>query len=167
MHFSKIYIQQNFVPDIVVDQFGRKVIGVEITMNEGESLEEAKTTAENYIKEYIEKNTLYHSPAFISESLPPEPAVLPSIQKEKPLSEMTFEEQIMSCNDIKVLESYKLLAKQNAFFQSVYNKRFLDLKKTGNATSIGLCPDVSKTEIGIGFYNEAGNITGYVKTIHP
>jgi hypothetical protein len=124
MHFSKLYLQQNFVPDIVADQFGRKVIGVEITLNEGEILDEAKETAQNYIKEYIEKNTVYHSPKFISESLPPEPAVLPSIQVKKPLEEMTIKEQIMSCTQFKVLESYYLIVKSNPALKIVY-----DIKK--------------------------------------
>ncbi len=111
MHFSKIYLQQNFVPDIVADQFGRKVIGVELTLNEGESLDEAKETAQNYIKEYIEKNTVYHSPQFISESLPPEPAVLPEIQKEtiKPDYDVVIEE-VNNCETLDELKSWEILA---------------------------------------------------------
>lgn len=66
MHFSRLYIQDNFVPNIIEDQFRRKVIGIEVTVNEGESLDEAKQQAENYIKEYIEKNTVYHSPDILS-----------------------------------------------------------------------------------------------------
>lgn len=70
MFFSKIYIQKNFVPDVVSDQFGRESIGVEISLNEGDSLEDAKTTAKNYIKEYIEKNTVYHSPNIVERYIP-------------------------------------------------------------------------------------------------
>lgn len=62
MYFSKIYIQDNFVPNVIEDQFRRKVIGIEVTVKEGESLDEAKQQAESFIKEYIEKNTVYHSP---------------------------------------------------------------------------------------------------------
>jgi hypothetical protein len=63
MHFSKIYLQDNFVPNQVEDQFRRKVIGIEVTLNdEKDNIENAKELAEQYIKEYIEKNTVYHSP---------------------------------------------------------------------------------------------------------
>ncbi len=72
MHFSKIYLQDNFVPNIVEDQFRRKVIGIEMTLNEGESLDEAKETAQNYIKEYIEKNTVYHSQDIYEKHIPEE-----------------------------------------------------------------------------------------------
>jgi hypothetical protein len=131
MHFSKLYIQQNFVPDVVADQFGRKVIGVEVSLNEGESLDEAKETAQNYIKEYIEKNTVYHSSPIIpnGDRQPPELAVLPSIQVEKPLEEMTIIEQINSCKEFKVLESYYFVVKNNAALQNVYDIKKKQLQK--------------------------------------
>lgn len=133
MHFSKLYLQQNFVPDIVADQFGRKVIGVEISMNEGESLEDAKISAENYIKEYIEKNTVYHYPLFNSESLPPEPQVLPSIQVENRETNKPLEQLIMDSQTLDELKGWKALSKHKDLEQ-IYNTRFDQLlQKQANA----------------------------------
>jgi hypothetical protein len=129
MHFSKLYIQQNFVPDVVADQFGRKVIGVEVSLNEGQSLDEAKETAQNYIKEYIEKNTVYHSPQFISESLPPEPAVLPSIQKEK--IEPDFDivvEEIEKCQTLDELKGWQFLSVGNKNATKAFKEKLIELQ---------------------------------------
>lgn len=71
MHFSKIYIQDNFVPDYATDPYRRKVIGVEITLNEGESLEEAKITAQQYISDYIKENKI-ESPHIVERYVPEE-----------------------------------------------------------------------------------------------
>jgi len=60
MYVSKIYIQDNFVPDISTDQFRRKVFGVEVTLKEGDQLEDAISIAENEIREYIKANKVEH-----------------------------------------------------------------------------------------------------------
>ncbi len=126
MHFSKIYIQDNFVPNVVEDQFRRKVIGIEVTLNEGEHLDDAKQAAEDYIKEYIQGNKI-DSPHIVERYIPEEQ--LPTINVSKPLESMSFEEQIRSCKDIKILESYKLLVKRTEHLQSVYDKRLFELRR--------------------------------------
>jgi hypothetical protein len=69
MHFSKLYIQDNFVPDYSTDPYRRKVIGIEVSLNEGESLEDAKMEAENYIATYIKENKV-DSPHIVERYIP-------------------------------------------------------------------------------------------------
>ena len=58
MHISKIYIQDNFIPNINRDQFRRKVFGMEITIKEGEDVGQAISEAETHIANYIKINTV-------------------------------------------------------------------------------------------------------------
>jgi len=58
MHISKIYIQDNFIPNINIDQFRRKVFGMEITIQEGEDVGQAISEAETHIANYIKINTV-------------------------------------------------------------------------------------------------------------
>jgi hypothetical protein len=132
MHFSYVEIGDNFVPDIVTDQFRRVPVKFGITLNKGDDMTEAITTIKQAIKEYIEKNTVYHSPnaegfpwhpfkhvgisnPYPGESLPPEPAVLPSIQKEtiKPDYKVVIEE-IENCKTMDELRSWEILAASHA-----------------------------------------------------
>lgn len=124
MRFSKIYLQDNFVPDLIQDQFRRKVIGVEITLNEGESLDEAKYAGEKFIQEYIQANTTFHSAPILDQYQPPEPSVLPSIQVSKEEPELSLEEQIISCSDMNELNEFKIIASMNTKLQEVWDKCF-------------------------------------------
>ena len=58
MHISKIYIQDNFIPNINIDQFRRKVFGMEIIIKEGEDVGQAISEAETHIANYIKANTV-------------------------------------------------------------------------------------------------------------
>ena len=58
MHISKIYIQDNFIPNVNIDQFRRKVFGMEITIKEGEDVGQAISEAETHIANYIKINTV-------------------------------------------------------------------------------------------------------------
>ena len=58
MHISKIYIQDNFIPNVNIDQFRRKVFGMEITIKEGEDVGQAISEAETHIANYIKANTV-------------------------------------------------------------------------------------------------------------
>ena len=51
MHISKIYIQDNFIPNVNIDQFRRKVFGMEITIKEGEDVGQAISEAETHRSE--------------------------------------------------------------------------------------------------------------------
>jgi len=126
MHFSKIYIQDNFVPNIVEDQFRRKVIGIEVTISSDESIARAEQLAGDYIKDYIKKNTIV-SHTHIEERYIPE-ELLPEIQVEKEQPrEQTLEEQIRSCESLKVLKAYQLLVKKDPILQEAYNQTMKSL----------------------------------------
>ena len=58
MHISRIYIQENFIPNVNIDQFRRKVFGMEITIKEGEDVGQAISEAETHIANYIKANTV-------------------------------------------------------------------------------------------------------------
>jgi len=58
LHISKIYIQDNFIPNVNIDQFRRKVFGMEITIKEGEDVGQAISEAETHIANYIKINTV-------------------------------------------------------------------------------------------------------------
>ena len=58
MHISKIYIQDNLIPNVNIDQFRRKVFGMEITIKEGEDVGQAISEAETHVAEYIKANTV-------------------------------------------------------------------------------------------------------------
>ena len=130
MHFDKIYLEDNFVPDIISDQFRRKKIGVSICIKEGESMDDAMSVAETFIKEYIQKNTVVPDHQHIEERIIPE-HLLPVVQVQKSYGE-TLEEQINSCTDIGVLESYKFIAKKDNGLQLAYDRRMSVLKTFKN-----------------------------------
>lgn len=121
MHIDRIYIQDNFVPDIVTDQFRRKVIGVSVFIKEGEGTIEAEQYAEQFIKEYIQKNTVNPHVSGISEAADNNP--VPEVQVEKEIPKTTVE-QIQSCTEINVLLSYRLIAKTKPEYQEAYDLQF-------------------------------------------
>ena len=138
MPFTYLYIEDNFIPNIAEDQYRRKKIGIGVTLKEGESLTDATLQAEQFISEYITKNTIYPEHSH-QEEYYVSPTALPIIQRDfttsfdgeklPDLREPTLEEQIVSCDDIKVLESYKFIAKKDPKLQLEYDKRMYILKE--------------------------------------
>lgn len=123
MTFESIYIQDNFVPDYVTDPFRRKVIGVNIIIQSGETREQAEKEAEEYIADYIKRNTIDRQAVQIKDIEPKPPA--PSQPKLSP--EETMIKDINSCKEVKVLETYRLLVKKNPKFQDAYNLKYEQL----------------------------------------
>jgi len=140
MHIERIYIEDNFVPDVVTDQFRRMKFGVGIFLKEGETADTAIKEAEQLIKEYIQKNTIYphnHIEERIIDYGPygsPYPSTtepLPVIQtsnSQPELREQTLEEQIRSCTDINVLKAYQLLVKKDPILQKAYDDTMSTIK---------------------------------------
>lgn len=140
MHFSKIYLQDNFVPNIVEDQFRRKVIGVEISLNEGDNLDEAKQEGEKYIQDYIAQNKVYPDHQHVEVKLVSEPiGEIMVDRKNLGVNYQTVIEEINKCETIEDLEGWNMIAKGNheagmafakraAFLLSPDNKQ-LKLKK--------------------------------------
>ena len=126
MHISKIYLQDNFVPNVNIDQFRRKVFGMEITINEGEDVGAAISEAEKHISEYIKANTVPLDEEFmgtkirdIVEDAPKDPkqALIQSIQQCKELE------------GADGLLSFKRLSENDAEIKAVYDLQLIKLKK--------------------------------------
>lgn len=125
MHITEFRLDDNFIPDIVTDPYRRKKVGVSICIKEGENMEDAKATAEQFIKEYIEKNTIIPHEHIVERYIPEE--LLPEIQvkKELPLGAgVSLEGHINSCKELKVLESYYMIVRNNPILKEIY-----DIKK--------------------------------------
>ncbi len=128
MHFDKIVYKRNFRIS-VLDQYLYETLEASIFINEGEDAKLAIETAKQLVLECGSKAVQYPEHNHIEESLPPEPAVLPSIQKEKINEEVSLENQIESCTDLKVLESYRLIVKNNEYLQMVYDEQWRQIQR--------------------------------------
>lgn len=110
-------------------QYINERIGVEIQVEETDDakmvLEKAKSMVERW---HIDTNPhlyLDHVPdSFVSVTLPPgqrEPDAPPLSQME------IMKKEINSCKELKVLESYRLIVKNNPELQETYNQKLKDL----------------------------------------
>ena len=109
MNIEKIYIQKSFQTHPVENPFLYSHIGIGIALNPGESLEEAEKTAQEYLNNYINKNTQYPEHGHIEER------ALPEVQKGNPIT-MDYDvvvEEINKCTNIKELDEWSLIAKTN------------------------------------------------------
>ncbi len=127
-----VELEDNYVPDVVTDPYRRKHIRHRFNIKQGQTREQVQTALEQYIKEQIEKNTVYHSPQFISESLPPEPAVLPSIQVEKENSPSLIDE-IYGCTSLEELRTFRHVATKSDSSWEAYSKQYDYFKNFPNA----------------------------------
>ena len=118
MHISKIYIQDNFIPNINIDQFRRKVFGMEIIIKEGEDVGQAISEAETHIANYIKANTVPMDDECRGtkiRDIAPEGEDIPLI------------DQINSCKELKVLESYKLIVRNDEVLNHAYRTKLVEL----------------------------------------
>jgi hypothetical protein len=118
MHISKIYIQENFIPNVNIDQFRRKVFGMEITIKEGEDVGQAISEAETHIANYIKINTVPMDDECRGvkvRDISPEESRLSATQ--------SIINDINTCKEVKVLESYRLIAKSNPEIQTAYDNK--------------------------------------------
>ena len=118
MHISKIYIQDNFIPNVNIDQFRRKVFGMEITIKEGEDVGQAISEAETHISNYIKANTVPMDDECRGvkiRDIAPEESRLSATQ--------SIINDINTCKEVKVLESYRLIAKSNHEIQTAYDNK--------------------------------------------
>lgn len=118
MQISKIYYQRNFR----IGDFQYETIGIGIDINEGEDAKQAMDEAKRLVIEYnAEQN---HPVPHIQETNIP--AELPIIQVDKgpQLEDMTLEQQIRSCKDMKVLKVYESIVKKDMLLKKAYNDTF-------------------------------------------
>jgi len=126
MHFSKIFLQENFVPDRATDPYGRKVIGIEVTLSSDESITRAEQLAGDYIKDYIQKNIIV-SHSHIEEKYIPE-ELLPEIQVEKvPIDLEEAKMLINDCATIAELDGWNGVVKQNPELGKIFARKAAQL----------------------------------------
>jgi hypothetical protein len=100
-------------------------IGVDYLLNEGDDPKAALEAAKKLCQEFHEETNkgLYIAPAAEWDNLP-------EVQRTKPVSKIeAMKADISTCTDQKVLESYKLIVKNNPDLQETYD---LTLKKIQN-----------------------------------
>lgn len=126
MHISKIYLQDNFIPNINIDQFRRKVFGMEITIKEGEDVGQAISEAETHIANYIKINTVPMDDECRGTKVR-------DIESEVPLNpKESLIQSILQCTTLDGADgllSFKKLAENNAEIKAVYDLQLLKLKK--------------------------------------
>jgi hypothetical protein len=115
-------ISVNYNRTYSIGPFLNEKIGVEATIEEGDNPIEVLKS----LKELADSFNKIANP-HLEESQPPEPIVLPIAQIEKPIGK-SMVEQIMSCDSMKVLESYKLLVKNNDEWKAAYDSKYNQLK---------------------------------------
>ena len=115
MHINQI----SYVKTFNLGNYSSQKIGVEIFINEGEDAKQALDTAKSLVEEYHKSSEFPEQ--HIQERYIPDDK-LPEIQVQKQeVREQTLEEQIQSCTEVKVLESYKFIAKKDIALQVAYD----------------------------------------------
>lgn len=113
---EKITYQKAFV----IGPYLQDKVGIEAFVNEGETIAQALTRAKKEIDEWHESAW----PLLKVDTGLQEPAI---IQTEKPSTEDRIAQlikDIQSCTEVKVLESYKLIAKNNACLRAAYDQQY-------------------------------------------
>jgi hypothetical protein len=90
-------------------------IGVTVQVQPGEDAKAALHTAKSLTEEFYSEISPQHNGSVV-------------IQKEKPKSGAeSLVQDINSCKELKVLETYDLITKNNPELREVYQKKFLEL----------------------------------------
>lgn len=120
MNGEFVEIEDNFVPDYVSDPYRRKHIRIRFNVKEGQTVDQTKDAVEQYIANYIHENKV-ESPHIVERYIPEEQ--LPVIKKENIRDEekLSLLDMINSCTEFKVLETYRLIVKNNPSLQNIYD----------------------------------------------
>jgi len=126
-------ISVNYNRTYAIGPFLNEKIGVEATIEEGDNpievLKSLKELADNFNKianPHLEPEEQKFFDAVGSKGFLN--AVQPIDEREMKIGK-SMPEQIMSCDSMKVLESYKLLVKNNDEWKAAYDLRFEQLKQ--------------------------------------
>lgn len=119
MNLTKIYFQKNYP----VADFQYEHYGVEIQLNEGDDINKAFDEA----REITRQQWLRNAHQFEDSIHVIEPPVIAPTKEPEP--ELTLEDQINSCTEKKVLESYRLIVKGNKELQKIYDSKIKKLSK--------------------------------------
>ena len=109
-------------------------IGVEISLNDNQDAKEAIAEAKKLVEEFhAETNKGLYCQDMLTGMVSigePMAQIQPAAQrKHEPTKPLTLVEQIQSCTEIKVLESYRLIAKSKPDLQAAYLDKLKELSK--------------------------------------
>ena len=126
MQISKVTYKKTYN----LGNFSSERIGVEIEINAGEDAKNALDVAKSLVEEYHKQSSAEYPMPHIEEIEIPiiSKATKELLKDNLQIREPTLEEQIMSCEEIKVLESYKFIAKKDPQLQLAYDKKMYILK---------------------------------------
>ena len=126
MHIDRISYQKTYN----LGNYSSERIGVEIELNAGEDAKNALDVAKSLVEEYHKESAALYPMPFQEEIEIPiiSNATREALYETTVVHDQTLEEQIASCTDIKVLESYKFIAKKDEALQLAYDKRMFILK---------------------------------------
>lgn len=100
--------------------------------------EEIAQSLHNQAKEYVQrwhKEDRYYIDESVSyETKYSQPGLTPIVNSQPPViqvdrPEVSMENEIRSCQSVKVLESYKFIVKNNTGLQKIYDEKFAELSK--------------------------------------
>ena len=130
MHIDRISYQKTYN----LGNYSSERIGVEIELNAGEDAKNALDVAKSLVEEYHKESAALYPMPFQEEIEIPiiSNATREVLYETTVVHDQTLEEQIASCTDIKVLESYKFIAKKDEKLQLEYDKRMYILKELSN-----------------------------------
>lgn len=117
MKVNTISYQKAFV----IGPYLQHRIGVEIQLEEGEKPETVLSIAKGIVDSW-------HKEQYPVE-LPGQQGPMQESHVDRGNYKEAMEADIKSCTDLKVLETYKLLVRNNDYLQSVYEKKLAELKK--------------------------------------
>lgn len=120
MKIEKVFYSKKFP----YAPFLNEDIGFEISLSEGENPIEALNT----LKKMAEKYHRDTNPQLFINEVPDKPVIAENKTNGKPLTRTgAIIHDIGTCKELKVLESYKLIAKNNPEIQQAYDSQFKKL----------------------------------------
>ena len=131
MKIDKVSYQKTFN----LGNYSSERIGVDILLNEGEDAKEALATAKQLVTEYHKENNpqiyeeqeegiLIGEPFRNSTQIVQQPAApIPKLSQEE-----TIIRDIHTCTELKTLQAYKLIAKNNPKIQEHYTAKLSELE---------------------------------------
>ena len=129
MYIDKVSYQKTFN----LGNYSSERIGVDILLNEGEDAKEALATAKQLVTEYHKENNpqIYiDEEVWKSATSEPLPNNIPIVQQ--PVAKLSQEETIIrdihTCTELKTLQAYKLIAKNNPKIQEHYTAKLSELE---------------------------------------
>ncbi len=127
MRIDKIHYEELFT----TGQFQNQRYRAEISLDDTDSPEVAFTIAQMKVREAFQKlNPQLQLGTTTTEVVTPEVPLFPKTnEQQKKSAEERMIEAINSCTELKVLETYKLLAKSNPKYQEAYNQKLQSLTK--------------------------------------